>query len=85
MHTAYRISQSTKQPTLDWHLPARWSRPRLALAPAPVDAMTIFLRWRDAAESGHKTVAAAALEELRKLAVRKPKSREISLTTEREC
>jgi hypothetical protein len=77
MHTAHRISCPTPEPTLDWEFPARWSRPRLALAPAPVDALSLFLRWRDAAENGHKTVAAAALDDLRRLAVRKPRSREV--------
>jgi hypothetical protein len=80
MHTAHRCGQPLPPLALAWEIPARWSRSRLALAPAPVDALTLFLRWRDAVELGHKTAAAAALDDLRRLAVRRPKSREMSLT-----
>jgi hypothetical protein len=44
-----------------------WPLPRV-----PVDALAIFARWRAAARLGHKTVAAAALAELEKLAERMP-------------
>jgi hypothetical protein len=81
MHTAKEARQSTPRSTLTWMFPSGWLRRWPPPQRDSEDALTIFLRWRAAAEFGHKTAAAAELMKLEKL-VERPPTREISLTTE---